>query len=147
MFKKNDQVEASHILVKDEDTINKIYKQLQAGESFAKLAKENSIDPTGANGGQLGWFEKGRMVKPFEDAAFSTKKGEFSKPVQTQFGWHIVKVTDKKDAYEPEFKDIEKEVTDRIKQQKQRELFEALLAKSKKEVKSEVYPELLIQKK
>ena len=147
LFKKNDQVEGSHILVKDEETINKIYKQLVAGESFAKLAKENSIDPSGANGGQLGWFEKGRMVKPFEDAAFATKKGEFSKPFQTQFGWHIVKVTDKKDAFEPEFKDIEKEVADRLKQTKQRELFEALLSKTKNEIKSEIYPELLIQKK
>lgn len=87
-------VKASHILVKTEDEAKNLYKEITEGKSFDDLAAMHSLCPSGANGGDLGFFTKGQMVKPFEDAAFSLKKGELSQPVETQFGWHLVLVTD-----------------------------------------------------
>lgn len=91
----SNEIRASHILVKSEDEANKLYEEIQNGKSFADAAAEFSECPSGANGGDLGFFGKGMMVKPFEDAAFALEKGVVSKPVQTQFGWHLIVVTDK----------------------------------------------------
>ena len=89
-FAKRD---ASHILVEDEETAKEIKEKLDNGEDFAKLAKEYSKDSANAeNGGNLGTFSKGQMVKEFEDAVFSLKEGEISNPVKTQFGYHIIKL-------------------------------------------------------
>jgi len=88
------QVKASHILVKTEDEALKLYEQIKGGKGFAEVAMEYSSCPSGRNGGDLGFFPKGVMVKPFEDAAFSLPVGELSQPVQTQFGWHLILVTD-----------------------------------------------------
>jgi parvulin-like peptidyl-prolyl isomerase len=88
------KVNASHILVKTEQEANVVLFDLKAGKSFEDIAKEKSLCPSGKKGGNLGWFGRGQMVKEFEDAAFSLKKGEISKPVKTQFGWHIIKVID-----------------------------------------------------
>jgi parvulin-like peptidyl-prolyl isomerase len=90
------QVKASHILVKTESEARKILEQLKDGASFAKLAEEKSECPSRKKGGDLGWFSRGKMVREFEKAAFSLKKGETSDPVKTQFGYHIIKVTDTK---------------------------------------------------
>ena len=90
------EVRASHILVKKEDKAKWIYDQIKKGGDFEKLAKEYSDCPSKANGGDLGYFGKGQMVGEFETAAFSMKEGEISKPVKTQFGYHIIKVTGKK---------------------------------------------------
>ena len=89
------EVRASHILVKTEEEANKLYEDIKAGKNFADIAAMVSLCPSGANGGDLGFFGKGMMVKPFEDAAFSLDIGELSKPVETQFGWHLILVTDK----------------------------------------------------
>ena len=91
------QVRASHILVKTEEEALKLKEEIENGKSFAQIAKEVSLCPSGQNGGDLGYFTKGQMVKPFEDAAFSMKTGEISNPVQTQFGYHLIQLTDKKD--------------------------------------------------
>lgn len=100
------EVEASHILVEDEKTANEIMEKIKAGEDFAELAKEYSTDPgSGANGGELGFFTKGMMVQPFEEAAFSLEIGEISDPVESQFGFHIIKVTDRVDHTFEESKD------------------------------------------
>lgn len=88
------KVKASHILVKTEDEANALLDELESGKDFAELAKEKSWCPSKADGGDLGWFGKGQMVKEFEDAAFSMEKGEVSKPIKTQFGWHIIKLMD-----------------------------------------------------
>ncbi|MBR1943827.1 peptidyl-prolyl cis-trans isomerase [bacterium] len=88
------QVKASHILVKTEDEALKLYEEIKGGKDFAEVAMEYSSCPSGRNGGDLGFFPKGVMVKPFEDAAFSLPVGELSQPVQTQFGWHLILVTD-----------------------------------------------------
>lgn len=89
------EVKASHILVKTEQEAMDLYNEIKNGKSFAEIAEEKSLCPSGQNGGDLGFFGKGMMVKPFEDAAFTLEVGELSKPVQTQFGWHLIQVTDK----------------------------------------------------
>ena len=91
------KVRASHILVKTLDEANKLLEEIQNGADFAELAAKHSLCPSDRNGGDLGFFGKGMMVKPFEDAAFSMEVGEVSAPVETQFGWHLVKLLDKKD--------------------------------------------------
>jgi peptidyl-prolyl cis-trans isomerase C len=90
------EIRASHILVKTEDEAKEIIKELQGGADFATLAKEKSIDKgSGQNGGDLNWFTKDTMVKEFSDAAFAMQRGDVSKvPVKSQFGWHVIKITD-----------------------------------------------------
>lgn len=90
-------VKASHILVKTEDEASKLREEIIAGKDFAAVAAEFSKCPSGANGGDLGYFSKGQMVKEFEDAAFSMEIGEVSQPVKTDFGYHLLFLTDKKD--------------------------------------------------
>lgn len=90
------EVKASHILVKTEQEALDLYDKIKNGLSFEEAASEYSLCPSGQAGGDLGFFGRGIMVKPFEDAAFELEKGELSKPVQTQFGWHLILVTDKK---------------------------------------------------
>ncbi|APH06052.1 peptidylprolyl isomerase [Bacillus weihaiensis] len=103
------QVKASHILVADEETAKEVKKKLDDGGNFEELAKEYSTDPGSAqNGGELGWFGEGAMVKEFQDAAFKLKEGEVSEPVKSEFGYHIIKVTDTYKPYE-EMKEALKE--------------------------------------
>ena len=88
------EVRASHILVKTEDEAKNLLEEIKGGKSFAEAAKEYSLCPSGSDGGDLGFFKRGVMVKPFEDAAFALKKvGDISEPVQTQFGWHLIQMT------------------------------------------------------
>ena len=90
------RVKASHILVKTEAEAKEIMQKIKAGDDFAKLAKLYSQCPSGNAGGDLGYFGKGQMVKPFEEACFKANAGDVVGPVKTQFGWHIIKVTDVK---------------------------------------------------
>jgi peptidyl-prolyl cis-trans isomerase C len=90
------QVRASHILVKDESTAKKLLYDLGAGANFASLAKKHSMCPSADKGGDLGFFGKGQMVKPFEDAAFGAQVGVPVGPVKTDFGYHLILVTAKR---------------------------------------------------
>lgn len=89
-------IRASHILVPSLDEAKGILKQIGDGKDFSAIAKARSKCPSGANGGDLGFFSKGQMVKEFEQAAFALETGAVSAPVKTQFGYHIIKVTEKK---------------------------------------------------
>ena len=89
-------VHAEHILVKTAAEAQQIKKSIDEGGDFEYYAKAYSICPSGQNGGDLGYFGRGQMVREFEKAAFETPVGEVSKPVYTQFGWHLIKVLDKK---------------------------------------------------
>lgn len=89
-------VKASHILVSSLEEANKVISELKNGKEFGELARKYSICPSGKQGGDLGFFSKGQMVKEFEDATFSLEVGGVSGPVKTQFGYHIIKVTEKK---------------------------------------------------
>jgi peptidyl-prolyl cis-trans isomerase C len=86
------KVHAEHILVSTEQEANALLSRVTAGESFEKLAEQFSKCPSKKKGGDLGWFGRQMMVREFELAAFDLKKNEVSKPVKTQFGWHIIKV-------------------------------------------------------
>ena len=90
------QVRASHILVKTAPEALQIKKGIDEGGSFEYYAQNYSMCPSGKNGGDLGYFGRGQMVKPFEDAAFSMEIGEVSEPIETQFGWHLLYLEDKK---------------------------------------------------
>lgn len=110
-FAKRD---ASHILVEDEKTANEIKEKLDNGEDFADLAKEYSKDTANAaNGGNLGTFSRGQMVKEFEDAAFKLKEGEISEPIKTQFGYHIIKINKVADSVEDNKEAITKALNDK----------------------------------
>jgi len=87
------QVRASHILVPTLTEAQAIHNKISTGSSFAELAQENSSCPSRAQGGDLGFFQRGQMVKPFEDATYSLQVGELSQPVQTQFGFHLIQRT------------------------------------------------------
>ena len=118
-FAQGKQVKASHILVNTKEKANEIKDKLAKGEDFAKLAKENSTDSgSKANGGDLGFFGRGQMAKEFEDAALALKVGEISAPVKTKYGYHIIKVTDIKDAKEASYEQSKAKISDLLLEQK-----------------------------
>ncbi len=88
------KAKASHILVKTEEQAKELLRKLNLGESFEKLAQEFSQCPSRKRGGSLGEFGRGQMVREFEKAVFSAKKGQIIGPIKTQFGWHIIRVED-----------------------------------------------------
>lgn len=90
------QFRASHILVSSSEEAENLKKEIVGGKSFASVAKAHSQCPSAEEGGDLGWFEKGMMVKPFEDAVLALKVDEVSGPVRTQFGYHLIHLTGKK---------------------------------------------------
>jgi peptidyl-prolyl cis-trans isomerase C len=129
---KQEEVHARHILVKTEDEAKAVIKALGEGKDFAELAKEKSTDPNKSDGGDLGYFHKGQMVPEFEAAAFAMNKGDVSKvPVKTQFGYHVIKVEDKRDAPPPALD----KVKDQVRQIIMRDKYMELLKTSKEEAK------------
>lgn len=104
------EYDASHILVESQEQALELVKLLEDGADFATLAREKSTGPSGANGGNLGWFGKGQMVKPFEDAVVQLAVGEISAPVETQFGWHVIKMNDIRNTKVPTLEDVRDEL-------------------------------------
>ena len=120
---KEEEIRARHILVKTEDEAKAIIKELDAGKDFAELAKEKSTDPNKSEGGDLGYFGKGRMVKEFEAAAFTLDKGAYTKtPVKTDFGWHVIKIEDKRIAPPPAFDQVQPQIRNLVMRDKYLEL-------------------------
>jgi foldase protein PrsA len=118
------EVQASHILVDDEKTAKEVQAKLKEGGDFAKLAEEYSKDPgSKSKGGDLGFFGKGAMVPEFEKAAFTLEKGETSELVKSDYGYHIIKVTDKR---ENKFEDKKEQIEKELKQQKAKPITEIL---------------------
>jgi len=122
---------ARHILVKTEDEAKAIIKELEGGADFAKLAKEKSTGPSGSNGGSLGWFKAQTMVPAFANAVKSMKKGEFSKePVKTQFGYHVIKLEDSRDAKLPPLESLKPQLKRVIAQTKMMDFMKGLKEKA-----------------
>ncbi|MCG7409787.1 peptidylprolyl isomerase [Paenibacillus sp. ACRRX] len=130
MFEQNkasmdtpEQVRASHILVKTKEEADAIVKQLKEGADFAALAKEKSSDGSKDKGGDLGFFGAGAMVPEFEKAAFALKTGEVSEPVKSQFGYHVIKTTDRKAAHTATFEEKKGDIKDALIAQKVSQLY------------------------
>jgi peptidyl-prolyl cis-trans isomerase C len=123
---------ARHILVKDEDTAKKIIEQLKKGAKFEDLASKDSIDSSKTQGGDLGWFSPSNMVKPFADAVVALKKGETTQtPVQSQFGWHVIKLEDTRDTPVPPFDQVKSQVENIVQQKKFKAYTDDLLKNAK----------------
>jgi peptidyl-prolyl cis-trans isomerase C len=116
-FEGEDEFDASHILVESEDEAKALKAQLDDGADFAEMAREHSTGPSGPNGGALGWFGKGQMVPEFENAVLGLEKGQVSDPVQTQFGWHLVILNDKRKSEAPALEAVRDELAQTIQQE------------------------------
>ena len=137
-FAVDEQVKASHIIVPTEEEAKAIIAQLDNGADFAELAKEKSTDGAASSGGDLGYFSRGDMVKEFEEAAFSQAVGTYSQtPVQTQFGYHVILVVDKKPAGIQEFAEVEQSIINKLTNDRINELFGSLLEQLRGEAKIE----------
>ena len=151
-FPKPKQVRASHILIgtdaKDTDatkaakkkTAQDLKKQIEGGADFAKVAEENSSCPSKEKGGDLGLFQRGMMVKPFENAAFSMKVGEVSDVVETQFGYHIIKVTEIQEEGIAPFEEVQEDIRSALEQRQQGEAVQAYIEELKAKARVD-YPE------
>lgn len=113
---------ASHILVETQEEAEEIRQQIADGGDFAELAREKSTGPSGPNGGQLGWFGKGRMVPEFEAAAMELEPGAVSDPVQTQFGWHVIKLNETRLQAAPPLETVREEIEMQIRQTRAQEM-------------------------
>jgi peptidyl-prolyl cis-trans isomerase C len=140
-FKTPEQVRASHILIKvapeaDEaqkaealQKIKAVQKKIKAGEDFAALAQTHSEGPSNVKGGDLNFFRRGQMVKPFEEAAFALQADEVSEIVETPFGYHLIKATDRREAGTVSFEDAKPRITQNLKKEKEGQVFRAHLEK------------------
>jgi peptidyl-prolyl cis-trans isomerase C len=148
-FKHPEQVQARHILIKSGpkddkaqqdkalEKIKQVQKEVKAGGDFAALAKKYSEGPSGKNGGDLGYFGRGQMVKPFEDAAFGLEPGQTSDIVKTQFGYHLITVTGKKAASTTPYEEVKEKIGSHLKQQKTTESVKVYIESLKKDAKIE----------
>jgi peptidyl-prolyl cis-trans isomerase C len=144
-------VRASHVLVKVDKTataeqkaqalekIKAVQKRIQSGEDFAKVAKEVSDCPSKDNGGDLNFFQKGQMVAPFENAAFSMKPGQTSDIVETEFGYHIIKVTDQKAAGTMSFDEVKPRIEQHLKTEKMSQELPKYVETFKSKAKIEIF--------
>jgi peptidyl-prolyl cis-trans isomerase C len=121
-----EEVHARHILVETEDEAKAVEDALKKGADFAALAKEKSKDPGAADGGDLGYFTVDQMVPEFSKAAFKLAKGEISEPVHTQFGWHVIKVEDKRVKPTPTFDQVKPQLSNYVSHRAQAELVDTL---------------------
>jgi peptidyl-prolyl cis-trans isomerase C len=108
---------ASHILVETEEEAQALVEELNGGADFAELAREKSTGPSGPNGGELGWFSAGMMVEPFQAAVETLEDGAVSEPVQTQFGWHVIKLNESRAKEAPALDEVRGEIEMSLQQQ------------------------------
>ena len=130
-MKSEPEVRARHILVETEDEAKAVVAELKKGADFAELAKAKSKDPGSADGGDLGYFTKDQMVPEFSEVAFKLDKGQLSDPVKSQFGWHVIKVEDKRTRQPPEFDKVKDQLENFIVRRQQSALITKLRAEGK----------------
>lgn len=133
MFKEPESIKASHILVEDEGKANEIANEINDGLSFEEAAKKYSSCPSKDQGGDLGYFSKGKMVPEFEEAAFNMNVGEISSPVKSQFGHHIINVVDKKEEHTKDFDGVKEQLQQQLLAKKQQETYLSRVDELKKE--------------
>jgi len=109
-----EQLRARHILLASLEDAQGVKAELDAGADFEEMAREKSTGPSGPNGGDLGFFSRGQMVSEFEDAVFALETGEVSEPVQTQFGWHIIKLEERRESEPPAFEQVAPQVRQQL---------------------------------
>lgn len=151
LFQQPEQIKASHILIKVQadapadqkaearKKIEDVQQKVKKGEDFATLAKTYSEGPSGPKGGDLGYFRRGQMVKPFEEAAFSLKPDETSEIVETQFGYHLIKVNDKKPAKKMAYAEVKDRLNEHLKKQKTDSEASAYIETLRKDAKIEKF--------
>ena len=151
LFQQPEQIKASHILIKVQadapadqkaearKKIEDVQQKVKKGEDFATLAKTYSEGPSGPKGGDLGYFRRGQMVKPFEEAAFSLKPDETSEIVETQFGYHLIKVNDKKPAKNMTYAEVKDRLNEHLKKQKTDSEANAYIETLRKDAKIEKF--------
>ena len=127
-----EEIKASHILLETKNEAENVIKLLKKGQLFSDLAKTYSTGPSGPTGGDLGWFTRGKMVPSFEKAAFDLEEGEITKtPVQTQFGWHVIKISKKRLPEPPNFESVKFQLAQDIERRVVAKTIEELKAKAK----------------
>lgn len=127
---------ASHILVKTKEEAEEIIRELANGADFATLAKEKSVGPSGKRGGELGWFGEGAMVKPFEEGVKKLEIGQFTRePVQTQFGWHVIRLNDKRLKPPPSLEELRPQIVEELQRRRIEKAVQEALAKAEVERK------------
>ncbi len=146
-FITTEQVRARHILVESAEEAESILKQLNNGADFIELAKEKSTCPSASEGGDLGYFAKGQMIKEFEDAAFALEVGEISPVVKTEFGYHIIKLLDKKPETIMELEDAIQEIEEKLKLEKQNTAFADYLGMLRDKSNIKIFKERFIEQK
>jgi peptidyl-prolyl cis-trans isomerase C len=138
------EYDAAHILVKTKEEADAIEKELKDGADFGTLAEQKSTDPTsGPNKGDLGWFQAEQMVPPFAEAVKALKKGEISAPVQTGFGWHVIKLIDSREVTPPKFDEIKDQLAVQVRRDKVQAAIEKRVTESKIEKTPNLDPALL----
>lgn len=143
-FTTTSQIRASHILVKTEAEANNVLARLKKGEKFEEIAKKESLDTASAkNGGDIGFFARGQLVPEFEKAAASLKVGELSGPVKTPYGYHIIKVTDRKAGPVVEFDRVKDVIFQRLSGERQKEAFDRYIAELRKNYQVEINKDVL----
>ncbi|MGH1330135.1 MAG: peptidylprolyl isomerase [Paracoccaceae bacterium] len=130
-FEGSREFSAAHILVETEEEAKALNVALDGGADFAELAKEKSTGPSAPNGGDLGWFGEGMMVEPFEKALAELSAGDVSQPVQTQFGWHVIKLNETRLSEAPSLDDSRDELIDEIRQKMLQDKLEELRTSAK----------------
>lgn len=141
-----EEVRASHILVENEDEAKAVVERLGKGEDFAAIAKEVSSDPgSGPEGGDLGWFTAEVMVPEFSEAAFKLEKGKVSDPVESQFGWHVIRLDDRRDVEKPTLEQVGPAIRQRLAQRFAGEIIEELRAKAKVEDAATLPPPAILR--
>ena len=130
-MKSEPEVHARHILVETEDEAKAVLADLKKGTDFAELAKQKSKDPGASDGGDLGWFTKDQMVPEFSEVAFKLDKGQLSDPVKSQFGWHVIKVEDKRMRQPPEFEKVKDQLEQYVVRRQQSAVITKLRAEGK----------------
>ena len=131
-IKPEEEVHARHVLLETEEDAKKVAEQIKGGEDFGKLAKEMSKDPgSGAEGGDLGFFTKEQMVPEFAEAAFKMNAGDVSGPIKSQYGWHIIKVEEKRQRAIPKLDEVRPQIEDYVRKKAQEEEVTRLLEAAK----------------